>query len=112
MHALAARMPQYLFSNTNAMHHERWSQRYAGELAPLRAHFVSHRMGLRKPDPAAFAHVAREIVVPPAQILFFDDTAANVEGARAAGLQAVHVRSPEDVAQALRPWLGGSSTGA
>jgi putative hydrolase of the HAD superfamily len=43
--------------------------------------------------------------VPPARILFFDDTLANVEGARLAGLQAVHVRGPDDVRNAVRPWL-------
>ena len=112
MHALASRVPQYLFSNTNAMHHACWSRRYAAELAPLTAQFVSHRMGLRKPDRAAFEHVTREIGLPPARILFFDDTPENVEGARSAGLQGVHVRSPEDVAQGLRPWLGEPSTPA
>jgi putative hydrolase of the HAD superfamily len=44
--------------------------------------------------------------VPIDRVLFFDDLAENVEGARAAGMQAVQVRSPVDVAAALRPWLG------
>ena len=105
-HRLSGRVPQYLFSNTNATHHAGWSTRYARALSPLRRQFVSHEMGLRKPDRAAFEHIAREIGVAPQRILFFDDTAANVEGARAAGLEAVLVRSPEDVARALRPWLG------
>jgi putative hydrolase of the HAD superfamily len=52
--------------------------------------------------------VAERIGVAPSAILFFDDTAENVEGARAAGLQAVLVRSPQDVEQALAPWLGTS----
>jgi putative hydrolase of the HAD superfamily len=99
------RMPLYLFSNTNAAHHAAWAHDYAEALRPFRQVFVSHEMGLRKPDRAAFHHVAREIGVAPEQILFFDDTEANVEGARRAGLQAVHVRSPEDVARALVPWL-------
>ena len=106
--SLASRVPQYIFSNTNAMHHEWWSRHHADALAPLRGHFVSHRMGLRKPELESFRHVARAIGVPPGRILFFDDTPANVEGARAAGLQAVLVRSPDDVAAALQPWLGES----
>jgi putative hydrolase of the HAD superfamily len=106
MHALAPRVPQYLFSNTNAMHHDVWSARYADALAPLRGHFVSHRMGLRKPTRESFHHVARAIGVEPARILFFDDTAANVEGARAAGLNAELVRSPDDVVSGLTTWLG------
>jgi glucose-1-phosphatase len=102
---LAPRLPQYLFSNTNATHHARWSQLYGNDLAPLRGHFVSHRMGRRKPEIAAFEQVAREIGVPPERVLFFDDLPANVEAARAAGMQAVLVTAPEDVARALAPWL-------
>lgn len=105
---LAPAVPQYIFSNTNAVHHACWSQAYAAALAPVRSHFVSHRMGKRKPDRAAFEHVAREIGVPIERVLFFDDLAANVEGARAAGMQAVVVRSPADVAAALGPWLADS----
>jgi glucose-1-phosphatase len=39
--------------------------------------------------------------VPLDRILFFDDTGANVEAARAFGMPAVLVRSPADVAEAL-----------
>ncbi len=49
--------------------------------------------------------IAKDIGVPPADILFLDDTLENVEGARAAGLRAVHVKGPQDVRDALRPWL-------
>jgi len=97
----AERIPVYLFSNTNAAHQAAWSRDYAQALRPFGRRFVSSEIGLRKPDRAAFEHVAREIGVPPGRILFFDDTEANVAGARAAGLQAVHVRSPDDVARAL-----------
>ena len=104
---VADRIPLYLFSNTNPAHHAAWSREYAELLRSFRGVFVSSELGLRKPDPAAFERVARAIGVPPGRILFFDDTEANVAGARAAGLQAVHVRSPEDVAAALAPWLPG-----
>jgi FMN phosphatase YigB (HAD superfamily) len=105
IHRLEGRIPQYLFSNTNVEHHDVWAPRHAKALAPIARAFISCHIGLRKPEPEAFAHVAREIGVAPGRILFFDDTAPNIEGARQAGLQAVHVRSPEDVANAVRPWL-------
>jgi len=41
------------------------------------------------------------IGAPAERIVFFDDLPANIEGARARGLQAVQVRSSADVAQAL-----------
>ena len=43
----------------------------------------------------------REIGVPAERILFFDDTLENVDGARACGLQALHVTSDKDVADAI-----------
>jgi len=33
--------------------------------------------------------------------VFFDDLAENIEGARARGLRAVHVKSSRDIADAL-----------
>jgi putative hydrolase of the HAD superfamily len=45
-------------------------------------------LGVAKPDPAFFAAAARRIAAEPASILFIDDGARNVEGARAAGLAA------------------------
>ena len=41
------------------------------------------------------------IGLAPGSILFFDDLAENVEGARAAGMQAVQVHGIEDIRQAL-----------
>ena len=100
-----ARLPSYAFSNTNPAHELFWAAEYAATLKPLRKVFTSSTLGLRKPDRAAFEHVAREMAVPVSRILFFDDALANVEGARAAGLQAVHVRGNADVVAALTPIL-------
>ena len=63
--------------------------------------FLSSSIGLRKPDAEAYDHVVRAIGVPASRILFFDDSAANIEGARARGLVAIHVTSTDDVARAL-----------
>jgi putative hydrolase of the HAD superfamily len=48
----------------------------------------SCELGLTKPDPAFFAAAAGRLAAEPASILFIDDSARNVEGARAAGLAA------------------------
>ena len=102
---LARRIPLHLFSNTNPMHYAYWSKRYAAALRPIDRRFISCEMGVRKPERASFEHVSRELGVPPDRILFFDDTLANVEGARAAGVPTVWVRSPADVLGAVAPWL-------
>ena len=95
------RVPLYAFSNTNNAHVEHFSHVYADVLGHFREIFLSSAIGLRKPDAAAYDHVVQAIGVPAERIVFFDDLAENIHGARARGLTAVHVTSPDDVAQAL-----------
>src|SRR5438034_10654264 len=97
----AQRLPLYAFSNTNPAHVTHFSQAYADVLSHFRQIFLSSNIGLRKPDAEAYDHVVRAIGVPASRILFFDDSAANIEGARARGLCAIHVTSTDDVARAL-----------
>jgi glucose-1-phosphatase len=97
----AEQLPLYAFSNTNGAHVEHFSKAYAKILGHFRQMFLSSVIGLRKPDAAAYDHVVKAIGVPAGRIVFFDDLAENIEGARARGLTAVHVRSPGDVAEAL-----------
>lgn len=51
--------------------------------------FHSFQVGLAKPDPAYFSHVVETLGVDPEEAVFVDDMAANVRGARRAGLNAV-----------------------
>ena len=97
----AGRLPLYAFSNTNAPHVLHFSKAYADLLGHFREVYLSSAIGLRKPDAAAYDHVVKAIGVPASRIVFFDDLAENVEGARARGLLAVHVGSSADVAAAL-----------
>ena len=92
--------PLYAFTNSNPTHQREWSTRFASELSAFRSVFVSSELGLRKPDSAAFAAVAGRAGFQVREILFFDDTAENITGARAAGMQAVLVRSSRDVRSA------------
>ena len=94
----AQRLPLYAFSNTNPAHVAHFSLAYAGVLSHFREIFLSSSIGLRKPDAEAYDHVVKAIGVPASRILFFDDSAANIEGARARGLCAIHVTSMDDVA--------------
>jgi putative hydrolase of the HAD superfamily len=97
----AVRMPLYAFSNTNPPHIEHFSKAYAGVLGHFREIFLSSTIGLRKPDAAAYDHVVKAIGVPAQRIVFFDDSAENIAGARAQGLIGVHVTSTDDVARTL-----------
>jgi putative hydrolase of the HAD superfamily len=97
----AKRLPLYAFSNTNNAHVEYFPVAYADVLGHFREMFLSSAIGLRKPDADAYDHVVKAIGVPASRIVFFDDLADNIEGARARGLIGVHVRSTDDVAKAL-----------
>ena len=98
---IAPKIPIYGFTNSNSAHAARYLKQFAPALGYFRKVFASYEMGLRKPEAAAFAHIVKEIGVPAERILFFDDTLENVEGARACGLQAVHVTSDDTVSATL-----------
>jgi HAD superfamily hydrolase (TIGR01509 family) len=61
--------------------------------------FVSCRMGVRKPDAEAYLIPARELGLPPAELLFIDDRKENCDAALALGLDAIVF---EDAAQLRR----------
>lgn len=63
--------------------------------------FVSCRIGLRKPDPAAYSHVLRELGVPASQCIFVDDRASNCEAAYEAGIHAIRFEGAEPLRDAL-----------
>lgn len=87
------------FSNTNELHWDRFRDTW--ELGvTLDQHFVSHEIGLVKPDAEAFAHVVEQLGCRPESVLFLDDVAINVEGARRVGIdaeQAVGVAGAREV---------------
>ena len=94
-------LPCYAFTNTSHTHQATWMNAFPNVVSAFERIFTSPELGLRKPERAAFDAVTREIGVEPHAVLFFDDLLENVEGARAAGLQAVHVRGHEDIRRAL-----------
>ncbi|MGE4063406.1 MAG: HAD family hydrolase [Rhodospirillaceae bacterium] len=99
---LRPRIPLFAFSNTNQAHVDHFTPRFAPVLSHFNKVFLSSSIGLRKPDKPAFDHVVAEIGMPAGAVLFFDDSKDNVAGARAAGLQAEHVRNSAEIAAALK----------
>jgi putative hydrolase of the HAD superfamily len=49
----------------------------------------SHAVNLAKPELAIYRHAAEGLNTPPANILFIDDRAENIEAAIASGMQAI-----------------------
>lgn len=62
---------------------------------------VSGAVGLTKPDPAIYALACRRFGLAPAQALFIDDRAENIDAARAFGMQAHLFRDAPSLRRAL-----------
>lgn len=87
-------------SNTNHLHVEYVSEQF--DLFQYFEHvYLSHELGLFKPDASIFHHVIEDLGTAPEEILFFDDSLRNVEAARSCGLQADHVCGPIELRTAL-----------
>ena len=84
-------------SNSNELH---W-QRNASELRVLELFefaISSHQVGLCKPHPDIYTIAVDRAQVSSAQsIIFFDDLAANVAAAQAAGMRAYQVRGVDEL---------------
>lgn len=98
----ACSWPLFGFTNTNPTHRDVAAVRFAEVLEHFETVFESFTIGLRKPEREAFEFVADSMGVPPERILFFDDSAENVQGALDCGMPSVLVRSIEDIRSALR----------
>jgi glucose-1-phosphatase len=85
-----------LLSNTNPIHIDEVRRRlgphgYAAFERCFERVFYSFDMGLRKPDPAIYATVDRELdITSPVEVLFVDDNAANIASAAAYGWRTLH----------------------
>ena len=97
---LAATVRVACLSNTNEVHWSRQADALRlAELFPTR--FLSHELGLIKPDREIYDHVAARLELAASSILFFDDNQLNVDAARDAGWQAVRVQGPQAARECL-----------
>jgi glucose-1-phosphatase len=98
---LALRFPLFLLSNTNSLHFDYIKARFGDVLEPFQAFILSFEVGSRKPEPAIYQALIRQVGRPPEEILFLDDKVAFVEAARGQGLAAWQFRSPRELQQEL-----------
>lgn len=77
--------------------------KFLPELRPLfgTRMITSGQLGLTKPDPQAFYACLSTLGFSPASTLMIDDRAENIDGARSAGLDAVHYTSAPQLAGEL-----------
>lgn len=107
---LAASHDLYMLSNNNEISIKRSSEMFADAGIPMdkifRKCFLSYQMKALKPSAAFYKRVMEEIGRPSDELLFIDDSQANVDGAIAAGLPAVYYKPGTDLAALLADVLG------
>jgi glucose-1-phosphatase len=80
----------YLGSNTNLLHATHYRRQFAETLDLFDGFILSYEVGYLKPAREFFEACVKAAGVPPASCVFIDDVEENVEGARRAGLTALH----------------------
>ena len=100
--AVSNNIPTYAFTNTNRTHQLYWEQHFPRIVSTFEKLFISSEIGLRKPEAKAFEFILDDISVKPHELLFFDDSVENIEGAKRLGIQTVLVTSSDSVVSALR----------
>ncbi len=96
-------------SNTNDFHWSLMTAPAGNNALPmdkLHHRFASHLVGSAKPDAAIYEHVERETGVEPGRMIFFDDSPANVEAARARGWRGEVIADDGDPVSQMRRRLG------
>jgi putative hydrolase of the HAD superfamily len=63
-------------------------------------------VGCRKPEPRIYELTLERLGLPAESCLFVDDLAANIEGARAAGMTAIHFQETDQAVAEIRAALG------
>jgi putative hydrolase of the HAD superfamily len=69
-------------------------------------------VGCRKPESKIYALTLERIGAPAESCLFIDDVEVNCEGARRAGIEAVHFRENEQAIAEVRAILSPVGDGA
>ncbi|MFT6810341.1 MAG: HAD superfamily hydrolase (TIGR01509 family) [Saprospiraceae bacterium] len=67
--------------------------------------FYSHKINLRKPNLDIYNHVINELGATPAEAIFIDDSQVNIDGALAAGWQAVRHDPNQEIMKQLDHYL-------
>ncbi len=100
----------YLFSNTNAIHvekfHSIFRNQHGFEVSTLfEKDFYSNEIGYRKPSPESYQEIIRLSGISPEESLFIDDSLPNVESAIACGLKGFWLEPGQKVEEIFQEYL-------
>ncbi|MDH3293404.1 MAG: HAD family phosphatase [Acidimicrobiia bacterium] len=89
-----------VLSNTNDLH---WRTQPDAEIvrSMFDRSYLSYRIGAVKPEAEIFHHVLDDLGLPGDEVLFLDDNAINVDGARRFGIRAQVAKGPAQARSVL-----------
>jgi len=92
----------YLLSNTNAIHIDAFKKKLGNEkwLAFCKLFdkmYLSHELGLRKPDVKIFKHILKEQKLKAEEVFFIDDSPQHIAGAKKLGIHCHHLLDDEEI---------------
>ena len=93
----------YLLSNTNAIHIDAFKKKIGNIKWEKFCNlfdkmYLSHELGLRKPNAAIFEYILREQNLKPEEVFFIDDSPEHIEGANKLGIKTHHLKNGEEIA--------------
>jgi glucose-1-phosphatase len=107
MYALVEHLKQHhrVVAGTNTLHPHYHVHQRQGDYDTFHATYASHLLHAAKPDRTFYHAIIQAEGVAPNHALFIDDIEKNVDGARQAGLQALHYTDTQTLTDALEHLL-------
>lgn len=90
-----------VLSNTTCDHWDWVNGKFPQIMGLFPLHALSCSLQLMKPDPAIYARAAELCETPPGEIFFTDDRPDNIAAAKAAGWDAVHFETADQIRNEL-----------
>ena len=93
----------YLLSNTNTIHIDAFKKKL-GKVKWIKFYnlfdkmYLSHEVGLRKPNAAIFEYILKEQNLQAHEVFFIDDSSEHIEGANKLGIKTHHLKNKEEIA--------------
>jgi HAD superfamily hydrolase (TIGR01509 family) len=92
----------YLLSNTNAIHIDAFKKQLDNKkwLAFCKLFdkmYLSHELGLRKPDIKIFEYILKEQKLKAEEVFFIDDSPQHIASAKKIGIHCHHLLDDEDI---------------
>jgi putative hydrolase of the HAD superfamily len=94
-----------VLSDTNALHAKVLEN--AGSYEPFKYRFLSHELGMRKPDPRIYKKALSVLEVRPEESIFIDDNSDNVVAAEKLGINGIVFKDTNQFVAELAALLPG-----